>query len=136
MRKVIFGLVGIFMAGVAHATPATVSYIIDGDTFAAMVRVDTDVRISVRVRIIDIDTPEINGECDAEREMALRAKDRLAELLPIGSDIELSEIKDDKYLGRIDARVRTLDGRDISKIMVGENLARPYAGGRRMPWCD
>ena len=135
MKKLLCGIVGIFLAHVSYATPATVSYIIDGDTFSAMVRIDDDVRISVRVRILDIDTPEINGECDAERKMALRAKDRLAELLPIGGDIELSDIKDDKYLGRIDARVKMPDGRDVSKVMLHEGLARPYDGGRRTPWC-
>ena len=121
---------------VAGATPATVGYIIDGDTFSAQVNLADGVRISVRVRIIDIDTPEISGQCDREIEMALRARDRLAELLPAGADIELTDIRDDKYLGRIDAYVKTPDGRDVSKILLNEKLARPYNGGRRQPWCE
>jgi endonuclease YncB( thermonuclease family) len=120
----------------AAAVPAQVSYILDGDTFAARVSLGDDIKISVRVRIIDIDAPEINGECDSEKALALWAKDRLAALLPIDSVVELSEIKDDKYLGRIDARVRTAQGLDVSGILIKEKLARPYGGGRRGSWCD
>jgi endonuclease YncB( thermonuclease family) len=120
----------------ASAVPAQVSYIFDGDTFAARVSLDDDIKISVRVRIIDIDTPEINGECDLEKALALQAKDRLSTLLPIGSTVELSEIKDDKYLGRIAARVKNANGLNISEILIGEKLARPYGGGRRGSWCD
>ena len=58
------------------------------------------------------------------------------DLLPIGTMVELSQIDDDKYLGRIDARVALPDGRDVSEIMIHEKLARPYDGGARQSWCE
>ena len=67
--------------------------------------------------------------------MAKRARDRLAELIPIGTTVELKDIKDDKYLGRIDANVIMADGRDVGRVLIEEGLGRPYAGGRRAPWC-
>ncbi len=120
----------------AAAVPATVDYVLDGDTFAARVLLDEDITITVRVRLADIDTPEINGKCEREIEMAMRARDRLAELLPVGSTVDLRDVADDKYLGRIDARVFTSDGRDVSRILINEKLGRPYDGGRRDSWCD
>lgn len=120
----------------AAAVPATVDYVLDGDTFAARVLLDEDITITVRVRLADIDTPEINGKCEREIEMALRARDRLAELLPVGTMVDLRDVADDKYLGRIDARVFTSDGRDVSRILINEKLGRPYDGGRRDSWCD
>lgn len=120
----------------AAAVPATVDYVLDGDTFAACVLLDEDITITVRVRLADVDTPEINGKCEREIEMALRARDRLAELLPVGSTVDLRDVADDKYLGRIDARVFTSDGRDVSRILINEKLGRPYDGGRRDSWCD
>ena len=120
----------------AAAVPATVDYVLDGDTFAARVLLDEDITITVRVRLADIDTPEINGKCEREIEMALRARDRLAELLPVGTMMDLRDVADDKYLGRIDARVFTSDGRDVSRILINEKLGRPYDGGRRDSWCD
>lgn len=116
--------------------PATVDYIFDGDTFAAYVNLQDDIKISVRVRLMNVDTPEIHGACDREIQQANMARDRLAELIPIGSVVELDGIKDDKYLGRIDAYVKTADGRDVGQVLISEKLGRPYAGGKRAGWCD
>ena len=123
---------------VAAAAPdltATSDHILDGDTFSAVVGLENGAKISVRVRFMNMDAPEMNGECESEIERAERSKDRLAELLPKGTKVILSKIKDDKYLGRIDAYVKFPDGRDIGEIMIRENLARAYGGGRREPWC-
>ena len=130
----VFGLaLGI---GAAHAVPATVDYIIDGDTFAARVMLADDVQITVRVRISNVDTPELHGMCDTEIEMANRARLRLGQLLPIGSVVELTGIRDDKYLGRIDAQVFDNMGRDIGAMLIAEDLGRPYDGGWRASWCE
>lgn len=128
-------MVALFVTGAANATPVVVDYIIDGDTFAGRVTLADDTKITVRVRLINVDTPEIHGECESEIRAAFAAKARLAELLPIGTTVELQEIKDDKYLGRIDARVLDTSGRDVGKILVNEKLGRPYSGGRRDGWC-
>lgn len=125
-----------FVGGSASAIPAVVDYVLDGDTFAAHVIVENNIRISARVRLADVDTPEIHGQCDDEIKMALRARDRIVDLLPGGSVVDLRNITDDKYLGRIDADVYLSDGRSLSKILLDENLGRPYDGGRRAPWCE
>lgn len=119
----------------AHAVPAVVDYVLDGDTFAARVGVADDVQVTVRVRLINVDTPELSGECDSEIKMAQRARGRLEKLLPRGAKIELKNIKDDKYLGRIDANVIVSDGRDVGDVLVREKLARRYSGGKRKSWC-
>ena len=129
-------MVALFVTGAANATPVVVDYIIDGDTFAGRVALADDTKITVRVRLINVDTPEIHGECESEIRAAFAAKARLTELLPIGTTVELQEIKDDKYLGRIDARVLDVLGRDVGKILVNEKLGRPYSGGRRAAWCE
>lgn len=126
----------LFNSQTLFAVPATVDYIIDGDTFAAKVILEDEIKISVRVRIINIDTPEIHGACENEIKMANLARDRLTELIPNGTTIELSEIKDDKYLGRIDARVKSRAGVDIGEVLITEKMARRYSGGKRAGWCD
>jgi len=135
MKRFLVAFIGICLSVAAHAVPAVVDYVIDGDTFAAAVKLDADISITVRVRIINIDTPEINGDCEYEIDAAHRAKDRLAELLAVGDVIDLQNIKDDKYLGRIDANVILSDGRDVGRVLVGDGLARPYDGGKRGAWC-
>lgn len=135
MKTLLYGLLtGLFISH-AFAVPARVDYIIDGDTFSGQVKLASDTDISVRVRIKNIDTPEIKGECEYERDMAMRAKQRLGELIPVGSVVELANIKDDKYLGRIDANVIDASGQDVGTRMIREGLGRKYNGGHRDKWC-
>jgi endonuclease YncB( thermonuclease family) len=136
MNKILCALFGIFLSGAAFAVPAVVDYVLDGDTFAAAVKIEDDISVTVRVRIINIDTPELNGACDAEVSKANKAKEFIVDLLPVGTIVELKNIKDDKYLGRIDANVILPDGRDVGDIVIKEQLARPYNGGKRHSWCN
>lgn len=136
MRNLIIGWGCLLLSTSGYAMPAVVDYIIDGDTFAATVQLDDDIDVAVRVRIINIDAPEINGKCDWEIEMAYRAQDKLSEILPSGTVIQLHNIQDDKYLGRIDANVILSDGRDVGRILINEGFARLYDGGKRRGWCN
>lgn len=135
MKKLLIFIICMFVSGAANAVPAVVDYIFDGDTFSAGVKLDADVEITVRVRLINVDTPEMNGKCVAEKIMAQNARDLLATLIPRGTVVELENIKDDKYLGRINANVILPDGRDVGRVMIDSGLARPYSGGKRAPWC-
>ncbi len=135
MRKIWGVILFLIPCCLDAATPMTVDYVIDGDTFAGRVHIDTDIEITVRVRIRNVDTPEIHGECASEIEMANRARERLVELIPIDSVVMLDDIGDDKYLGRIDAVVLDAKNRDVGKILIDEGLGRSYNGGRRNPWC-
>lgn len=136
MKILLQAFVSMFFISYAVAEPATVNYIFDGDTFAATVHMEDDIDIDVRVRLMNVDTPEIHGLCAKEIDMANKARDRLAELLPIGTSVELKSIKDDKYLGRIDAFVILPSGEDVGEILIKEGLGRAYNGGRRQGWCD
>ena len=136
MNKFVSVIFGVFMSCSAFAVPAVVDYVLDGDTFAAGVKIDDDITITVRVRVINIDTPELSGACPREVVMAETAKDFVTDLLPVGTVVELQNIKDDKYLGRIDANVILPDGRDLGDVLIKQKLARSYSGGRRLGWCD
>ena len=135
MNRIFVALFCLLLSTGAHAVPASVDYIFDGDTFAGRVALADDTKITVRVRLINIDTPEMNGKCAAEITMAHSAKDLLATLIPRGTTVDLRNIKDDKYLGRINANVILPDGRDVGNILIDSGLARPYNGGKRKPWC-
>lgn len=135
--KRIFGCVLLLLiCGFAHAMPATVDYVYDGDTFAAVAHVDDGVDVDVRVRIINIDTPEMHGNCESETMRANAARERLISLVPRGTVVELKNIKDDKYIGRIDANVILPDGRDAGRVLINEKYGRAYNGGKRAGWCE
>ncbi|MBR3147910.1 MAG: thermonuclease family protein [Alphaproteobacteria bacterium] len=119
------------------ATPVRVAYIIDGDTFVGDVLLadKTEVK-SVKVRLRNVDTPELHGNCESEIKQAKFAKQRLGELIPIDSVVEIENVKNDKYAGRIDANVYDAANRDVGRVLVKEKVGRSYNGGKRKSWCE
>ncbi len=100
--------------------------VVDGDTFWLD---------GIKIRIADIDTPEIGQpRCDYEYELGMRATYRLVDLLNVGP-FELRTIgnRDEDQYGR-KLRVVIRDGRSLGDQLVSEGLARTWTG-RRAPWC-
>ena len=84
-----------------------------------------------RIRIADIDTPELDGQCAFETDLATRARDRLVVLLNSES-FEIRRQGQDRY-GRTLAVVTNSRG-SIGDQLVIEGLARTWSG-RREAWC-
>jgi micrococcal nuclease len=86
------------------------------------------------VRIRGIDTPELHSTCAAEKAMAEAARQRLT-TIAVGA-VNLSNVMDDKYGGRVDADVANAAGVDLKGAMLATGLAHPYDGkGARADWC-
>lgn len=100
--------------------------VVDGDTiyFAG-----------IKIRVVDIDTPEIHDyKCEQELKRGLRAKSRMLELVNEGPFKIVSTGGDDSdQYGR---KLRRLmrNGLSLGEFLIDEGLARRYAGGRRS-WC-
>lgn len=120
---------------VAGPVPAEVLDVIDGDTLAVRARVWIGQTIETRVRINDLDTPEIRGKCSREKEMAVRARSLIKRLIGT-APVVLRDIENDKYGGRVLARVESADGVDLARALIEAGLGRNYSGGSRQPWCE
>ncbi len=97
---------------------------IDGDTFDLG---------GERIRIADIDTPEVDARCAEEARLAAAATRRLGVLLAQGPfELVPVERDEDRYGRKLRMVVR--DGRSIGDVLVAEGLARTWSG-RREPWC-
>jgi endonuclease YncB( thermonuclease family) len=121
-------------AAVPGPFQAEVLRVVDGDTIEARVHIWLGQDVTTDVRIRGIDAPELKGRCREETIMAAAATDRLAALA--GDAIRLSDVSEDKYGGRVLARVENAGGGDVAALMLESGLARPYIGGRRGDWCD
>ena len=99
--------------------------VVDGDTLYVK---------GVKIRVADIDAPETHDpRCASEKALGDRATDRLRQLVNKGT-VTLSSIdRDEDRYGR-KLRIVKVDGDSVGDTLVGEGLARWYAGGRR-PWC-
>ncbi|MBT3395848.1 MAG: nuclease [Alphaproteobacteria bacterium] len=115
--------------------PAVVTEVVDGDTIGVRARIWLGQDVEIRVRILDIDTPEIRGDCETERSLAIAARDRVV-ALALGQQIQMWETGYGKYAGRITARVTLANGLDLGAELIHAGLARPYDGGARQSWCE
>ena len=113
---------------------ATVIGVYDGDTLTVNAYPWPGMTIRIAVRINGIDTPEIRGLCDAEKELAKRARDYVR--ATVGDHVQLTNVTMGKYAGRVIADVLLADGRSLAALLIAEGLGREYDGGRREGWCD
>ena len=110
--------------GYCHTGGGT-NCVVDGDTIWLA---------GQKIRVADIDAPETHpARCAEERALGDRATMRLQQLLNHGA-ISLEPInRDEDRYGR-KLRIVLVNGTSVGDTLVGEGLARWYAGGRR-PWC-
>ena len=116
----------------------TVSIVIsvyDGDTF----RVDIDslppiVGKNIPIRLNGVDTPEIRGKCQYEKDLALKARDFVRDKLANAKEIKLTKLQRGKYF-RVVAYVM-VDGVSLEQELLENELAYKYTGGKKSSWCD
>ena len=115
-----------------------VQRVVDGDTIDVSVDLGFDIWHNARVRMMGIDTPESRTRNLEEKALGLASKARLKELLK-GKKIRLECSKEGKgKFGRILADVVTIDKEgneiNINNRLIEEGHARPYYGGKKIPW--
>ena len=114
----------------------TVSQVIsvpDGDSFrCTLANCPGILGDRVRVRIAEIDTPEMAASSVQERNLAIRARGFLAKMIQEATVIRLSRCRRDKYF-RILAAVEC-DGVDVASELIRHGHARRYTGGPRGKW--
>lgn len=116
--------------------PVEQARVIDGDTLEVVALIWLDQRVTTRVRVRGIDTPERRGACSAERDAAQAATKLAAQWLEQHQPVVLRDLTADKYGQRVVGRVQSADGRsDLAEELLAAGLARRYGGGHKNPWC-
>lgn len=86
-----------------------------------------------------VDAPEMGSraKCDYERDLALKAKARLKELLFAGVPrIEDSGARDRTQSRRPLINIFLPDGREAGQVLMSEGLAREWRAKHRIDWCN
>jgi endonuclease YncB( thermonuclease family) len=108
----------------------------DGDTITVNIKGYPDLignKIPIRVR--GVDTPEIRGSCEIEKEWAKMSKDFVNEELTKATKIDIISPDRGKYF-RIVGDV-IYDGKSLGKELLSGGDAVPYDGGTKVnEWCD
>ena len=85
------------------------------------------------IRINGIDTPELQGKCDKEKQLARLAKQFTVERLRAAKSIVLKNIKRGKYF-RLVADVY-VDGVNLGEQLIKQGHAVRYKGKTKKTWC-
>ncbi len=86
-----------------------------------------------------VDAPEMGSraKCESERDLALKAKARLKELLLDGVPrIEDSGARDRTRSRRPLVNIYLPDGREAGQVLMSEGLAREWRAKHRIDWCN
>lgn len=102
---------------------AKVINIVDGDTVDVNVDLGFNIFFKVRLRLNGINTPELKESDPVKREMANKAKARVAELIK-DRDVIIESRKMDKY-GRYLADIY-VDSLHVNQQLISEGLAVSY----------
>lgn len=134
-------LILILLASPAHAQEFYVYKpvkITDGDTIKLDVSKESPLikKLGLSVRIKGIDTPEkgSKAKCDKENVLGQQATKFTNDLVG-NKELLLSEVKNDRYGGRIVANVK-VGGVDIAQELLKKGLARVYNREKKKSWCD
>lgn len=105
----------------------------DGDTFLAEIpELPPIIGHKIGIRLYGLDTPELHDKRVKIKALANKAKDFLSSKLNNAKKVTISNLKRDKYF-RINAIV-IADGENINASMLDSKLAKPYSGGKKLPW--
>jgi len=113
---------------------AKVIKVYDGDTFTVEAYPWPGLEAKASVRVDGVDTPEIRGKCDAEKQKAIEARDYVKGLI-LGEVVQLENVKHGKYAGRVVADVILDGGESLADKIIQQGLGREYHGGKRARWC-
>ncbi len=110
--------------GGAGAGPinARVVSVYDGDTLTVDAEPWPGVTIRTAVQVNGVDTPEIRGKCQAEKDLAIQARDFVRG--KVGERVRIANVKHGKYAGRVIADV-LVGGEKLSDMLIAEGLGRP-----------
>jgi len=88
--------------------------VVDGDTFDFMVDLGFNLTNKIRVRLADVDTPEIRASTEAERQHARAAKS-FVERLMLDKTVTISTYKSPGIYGRYTAAVVLPDNESLGE---------------------
>lgn len=105
----------------------------DGDTIDLLVEVYPGITIKLdSARLYALDTPELRGSGQKEKDLAIKGKNYVDDLLSDAESIEIKPIKKGKY-GRMLVLV-WVDGKSLNKLLTDKGYAVPYFGDKKISW--
>jgi len=134
---ILLSITSVYVQAAPQYGTVTVSKVIsvyDGDTFRVDINsLSSIVGKNIPIRVNGVDTPEIRGKCQYEKNLALKARDFVRAKLANAKEIKLTNLQRGKYF-RVVANV-VVDGVSLEQELLDNLLAYEYSGGKKLSWC-
>ena len=89
----------------------------------------------INLRVLGIDTPQLNGQCEREKSLAQQAKALIERTVRHAKQIEITDVLWDKQF-RVLGRV-IVDGEDLGSNLLAAGLADPDNSEAKIKdWCQ
>jgi micrococcal nuclease len=138
MKKFLLALMFITPLATAEVYDWKITRVKDGDTVEFEAKwLPPPLKPLLSLRVLGVDTPEKapRAKCDKEARGGQAATDFTKKKVAEAKKIQI-EIKDwDKFGGRVLGDV-IIDGQSLSKMLIDNQLARPYHGEAKKSWCE
>lgn len=139
MKKILLALTLMFsITAQAEVYDWKITRVKDGDTVEFEAKwLPPPLKPLLSLRVLGVDTPEKapRAKCDREAKGGQAATDFTKKKVAEGKKIQI-EIKEwDKFGGRVLGDV-IIDGKSLSKMLIDNQLARPYNGEAKKSWCE
>ena len=137
LKKLDLGLVSKLPEPVYIPFPARISRVIDGDTVEVVFLHGGIVPMKIGIRISGVDTPELRGKTNLEKQAARYVKTKVEELLSDkAKSIHVTFEKWDKYGNRIVGDI-LFDGTGrLSDYLLLNAYAQIYNGKAKCEWSE
>ena len=112
-------------------TFARFTKIYDGDTLKAIFPFN-GVLYKWTCRLTNLDTPEIRTKSKKEKELAIKARDYLRNIV-LGQKLMVECHEFDKY-GRLLITIYDQNSENVSEILIKNGFGRSYDGGHKKKW--
>ncbi len=107
--------------------------VFDCDTFRCNIRsLPPIIGENISIRVNSIDGPEIRGKTQAEKDLAIEARDFVRNLFANAKEIKLTNIQRPKYF-RLLANTY-IDGVNLADLLIEKGYAYPYDGKAKKNW--
>jgi micrococcal nuclease len=132
---------------IATSYKAEIVRVLDGDTVEVKIELLPELFQVIHVREGNLDTPEkrrgrFGAQCEQELEFGKLVSQYVMDLLPIGTVVQIENVRLGKYAGRTIGDIKlTLepDGPlvDLGDHLISQGMAVSYDGGtKNKVWCD
>jgi len=126
------------LATVTGPIAGIVAKTIDGDTVEVDAQPWPDMTINVRIRLADIQAPEIfHPGCSAEADAGRAAAVYIQSILAPGHSVTLHNVRPGKYARRMAADIKIEYGQNVAALLVQAGHAKPWPkNGQKPSWCQ